>query len=199
ERGEKRLVAYVVAGERRPVPTTSEWRHHLQRKLPDYMIPSVFVLLEAMPLTPNGKVDRKALPAPGEQRPRLAAAFVAPRTAAEEALAEIWREVLGVERVGVDDNFFDLGGHSLLATQLVSRVEKTFQVKLSLRRLFETPNIAELAQLVTENAGQQKAAYSPPKITPRRNAGQSLDELLTSLNHLPEHEAKRILEERSSR
>src|SRR5208337_2668020 len=114
--GEKRLVAYVSAeGETRP--SASELRGFLKDKLPEHMVPAVFVLLEAFPLTANGKVDRHALPTPDGQRPELDEAFVAGRTPTEELLAEIWAQVLGVERVGIYDDFFQLGGHSLLATQ----------------------------------------------------------------------------------
>ncbi|MCP4549379.1 MAG: amino acid adenylation domain-containing protein [bacterium] len=123
-------------------------RGFLQQKLPDYMIPSAFVVLDTMPLTPNGKVDRRALPASEGIRPELAGEYVAPRTPAEEMLVDIWAQVLNFERVGVHDNFFEMGGHSLLATQIVSRVRETFQVELPLRVLFETPTIVELARSI---------------------------------------------------
>jgi amino acid adenylation domain-containing protein len=125
-----------------------ELRAHLRARLPEYMVPSAFVLLEALPLSPNGKVDRKALPAPAQSRPELEEAYVAPRTAVEQALADLWAEVLGVERVGVHDNFFELGGHSLLATQVVSRMRKALQVELPLRALFEAPTLAGLGERV---------------------------------------------------
>ncbi|MGD0207573.1 MAG: amino acid adenylation domain-containing protein [Verrucomicrobiota bacterium] len=144
---EKRLVAYVVA-EREPLPTTTDLRHFLKEKLPEYMVPAVFVLLEALPLMPNGKVDRRALPSPDRSRPELDKAFVAPRTPTEELLAEIWAQLLDLERVGIHDNFFDLGGHSLLATQVVSRIRETFQVEIPLRRLFEVPTVAGLAESI---------------------------------------------------
>jgi amino acid adenylation domain-containing protein len=143
--GEKRLVAYIVP-DREPAPTVSEARAFLKERLPDYMVPSAFVTLDELPLTPNGKVDRRALPAPDQARPDVEAAYVAPRTPAEEVIAGIWSQVLGVERVGVYDNFFELGGHSLLATQVISRVRGAFQVEAPLRSLFEGPTVAELAQ-----------------------------------------------------
>jgi amino acid adenylation domain-containing protein/thioester reductase-like protein len=121
-------------------------RSYLQEKLPEYMIPGAFVTLPALPITPNGKVDRQALPPPGLSRSALEAGYVAPRTPIEEQLAKIWAEVLGVESVGIQDNFFHLGGHSLLVTQLVFRVWETFQVELPLRSLFEMPTIADLAK-----------------------------------------------------
>jgi len=121
---------------------------HLHEHLPDYMVPGAFVLLERFPLTPSGKLDRRALPMPDGVRPELAAAYVAPRSELEEALAEIWSEVLGLERIGVHDNFFDLGGHSLLATQVVSRIRKHLEIEVPLRSLFEIRTLAELAELV---------------------------------------------------
>jgi amino acid adenylation domain-containing protein len=143
--GDLRLVAYVVPKESLP-DLADRLRAALTACLPGYMVPAVFVLLAELPLSPNGKVDRKALPAPEWSG---GPSYVAPRTALEEILARIWREVLGVERVGIEDSFFRLGGHSLLATRLVSRVRQTFQVDLPLRRLFETPTVAALAELVT--------------------------------------------------
>ena len=116
--GESLLVAYLVAPA---APPASEWRRFLREKLPDYMIPSAFLLLPGLPLTPNGKLDRNARPAPDRARPLAEEAFVAPRTSAEKMLAGIWAEVLGVERVGAHDNFFDLGGHSLKATRVLAR------------------------------------------------------------------------------
>jgi len=117
------------------------------------MIPSGFVLLDALPLTPNGKVDRKALPAPDQSRPELEQSYQAARTRVERLLAEIWGEVLKLEKIGVHDNFFDLGGHSLLATQVISRVRTAFQTDVALRTLFEMPTVAKLANaIVTEQA-----------------------------------------------
>jgi len=157
--GEKRLVAYVVAdGESRP--TTTELRGFLKDKLPVHMVPAVFVLLEVFPLTANGKVNRHALPTPDDRRPELDEAFVACRTPTEDLLAEIWAQVLGVERVGVHDNFFQLGGHSLLATQVVSRIREALQVEMPLRRLFEAPTVAGLAESV--DAGRGAGLQAPP-------------------------------------
>ena len=106
------------------------------------MVPSAFVFLDSLPLTPNGKVDRQALPAPTSARPELAETFAAAHTPTEEVLAGLWTELLGVEQVGIHDNFFDLGGHSLLATQVISRVRELFHVEIALRQLFETPTVA---------------------------------------------------------
>jgi hypothetical protein len=115
--GDKRLVAYVVPSQEQAL-STRELRRYLKQKLPDHMVPSAFVRLEALPLTPNGKVDRRALPVPDSTRADLEEDFVAPRTPVEKMLAEIWAEVLGVERVGIHDKFLELGGHSLLAIGL---------------------------------------------------------------------------------
>ncbi|BAZ14320.1 amino acid adenylation domain-containing protein [Calothrix sp. NIES-4071] len=146
ELGNKRLVAYIVPNHE--APSTSELRSYLKEKLAEFMIPSAFVMLEFLPLTPNGKVDRKAL-----SRQEIAHSeldFVAPRTPVEEILADIWAEILRVERVGVYHNFFELGGHSLLATQVISRIQDALQVKIPLRTLFEKQTIADLAVSVVE-------------------------------------------------
>jgi alpha-ketoglutarate-dependent taurine dioxygenase/acyl carrier protein len=141
--GEQRLVAYVVFDENTDVATSSGLRTTLREKLPEYMVPAFFVVLDELPTTDNGKIDRRALPAPaqaqGENDTQTS------RTPTEELLSNIWTEILGLRRVGLHDNFFDLGGHSLLATQVVSRVRETFSVELPLRALFESPTIAELA------------------------------------------------------
>jgi amino acid adenylation domain-containing protein len=142
--GNKRLVAYVVAAPG-STPPTNELRSFLQQKLPDYMVPSVFLFLESLPLTLNGKVDRKSLPAPDQSRPELEHAYTAPRTPVEELLAQICAKILKLDKVGIHDNFFHLGGHSLLATQVVSRVRQALQMELPLRTLFEAPTVAELA------------------------------------------------------
>ncbi|WP_438040318.1 amino acid adenylation domain-containing protein [Sorangium sp. So ce128] len=163
----KRLVAYVV-GEGGATPAPERLRDFLKEALPDYMVPPVFVALPALPLTPNGKVDRKALPAP--EAPAVdagSAAAGAPTTPTEEALAGIWAEVLGIERVPVHAGFFELGGHSLLATQVVSRVRKALGVELPLRSLFDHPTVAELARDVDRRrapAGGAPAAAAPPLV-----------------------------------
>jgi surfactin family lipopeptide synthetase A len=112
------------------------------------MVPSTFVFLEALPLTSNGKVDRKALPAPDQSRRELEQSFVAPRTPVEKMIAKVWAEVLQLEHVGIHDNFFEVGGHSLKAVQLIARVCQGFEIELPLRRLFETPTIGGLAETV---------------------------------------------------
>jgi len=143
--GGTRLIAYIVP-EEGVEPTSAELYAFLKEKIPSYMIPSIFVPLKAIPLTPNGKVNRAELPVPELTDDGANANFVAPRTPLEETLAEIWRETLGVTQVGVESNFFDLGGHSLLATRVVSQVRERFGVELPLRVLFESPTISGLAQ-----------------------------------------------------
>jgi acyl carrier protein len=140
-------------------------RRHLEEQLPDYMVPSAFVLLNRMPLSPNGKVNRRALPAPDMLRPALEAAYVQPRNAMEEQLDKIWGQLLHIQQIGVFDNFFTgLGGHSLLATQLVSRVREAFRIELPLRAVFESPTIAGLAENI--RAAQEKGTTaSEPAIT----------------------------------
>ncbi|MCZ8242564.1 MAG: amino acid adenylation domain-containing protein [Microcystis sp. LE19-131.1A] len=123
-------------------------REFVQQKLPSYMVPQAFVLLNTLPLTPNGKVDRLALPTPDTATRNLATGFLAPRTAIETQMSQIWSEVLGVERIGIKDNFFELGGHSLLATQVISRSRDLFSVELSLQNLLEYPTIANLAEII---------------------------------------------------
>jgi amino acid adenylation domain-containing protein len=131
--GNKRLVAYTVG-------STEDLRNLVKEELPHYMVPSAFVSLEKMPLTPNGKIDRRALPVPDQTE--FEANFVAPRNSVEEKIAEIWKEILALKQVGIHDNFFELGGHSLLATQIVSRLSVTLQ------NLFENPTVAELAEII---------------------------------------------------
>jgi non-ribosomal peptide synthetase component F len=163
--GNPQLVAYVVAGEAaKDLPV--QLRTLLSQRLPNYMVPSAIVTLEAFPLTPNGKVDRRALPAP-DGALQLTTEFVAPRNATEQAVAAIWAEVLRRPSVGVHDDFFALGGHSLLATQVISRIHARLQRELPLRTLFEHPTIAQLARLVDE-AGAKTAPQA--KIAPVNRA-----------------------------
>ncbi|MDZ8136607.1 MAG: amino acid adenylation domain-containing protein [Nostoc sp. DedQUE04] len=136
-------------------------RNFLESKLPSYMMPSAFVMLEALPLTPNGKVDRKALPAPDISRSHLEKVFVAPQNPFEEVVAGIWVQVLNREQISIYDNFFELGGHSLLATQVISRINKAFEINLSLHRLFESPTVVELAKSIEEVIKAELGQQSP--------------------------------------
>jgi acyl carrier protein len=151
--GDKRLIAYVVMKPDQKMKT-SELQKHLLATLPDYMVPSAFVLLDKMPLLSNGKVDREALPTPEYSRKQLEEEYVAPRNEVEQSLAKIFAEVLGIEKIGINDNFFLLGGHSLSATQVITRLRETLQADVPLRRLFEDPTVAGLSTAVEEFQNQ---------------------------------------------
>ncbi|WP_157722062.1 non-ribosomal peptide synthase/polyketide synthase [Tumebacillus avium] len=164
--GEKRLIAYVVAEEAQTL-TVSALRTALQERLPEYMIPSAFVMLDQLPLNPNGKVDRRALPAPDASLWETASDAAA-RTPLEEMVAGIWAEVLGRPQVGIYENFFEAGGHSLLVTQVVSRINEVFGLDLQLRALFEAPTVAELAEHVqTLQQASHGMAVTPIEIISR--------------------------------
>ncbi|HEU4631877.1 MAG TPA: phosphopantetheine-binding protein, partial [Gemmatimonadaceae bacterium] len=172
--------AYVVASSA-PPPRPAELQARLRQQLPDYLVPSAFVLLDALPVGPNGKLDRAALPAPATTRER-ADGYVAPRTPLERTLAETWAAVLGLERVGIHDDFFtELGGHSLRAAQLVARLHDVLGEEVPLRSVFETPTVARLAQALVE-----------------RRAGQAGDEelarMLAEIRGLSAEDVRRLLE-----
>jgi FkbM family methyltransferase len=147
-------------------------RKYLKERLPHYMVPAHFVLLDALPLTPNGKVDRKALPAPDLSRASLGSTYAAPRTPTEEILAGTWTEVLGVARVGIDDDFFELGGHSLLAMQVVSRVRQALSVELPLRELFAAPTIAHLSARIEALRAQSRPGPTIDALTWQASSGR---------------------------
>jgi amino acid adenylation domain-containing protein len=153
--GDKRLVAYVVPRQE-PGPAPTELRQFVEQKLPAYMVPSAFMLLGRFPLTPSGKLNRRALPAPEADRPELTETYVPPRTAVEETLTSLWKEVLGLERVGIHDNFFELGGDSLRAVHLFLQIEKTFGVRLPLAILFQGATIGQLGRVL-----QQPGPHKP--------------------------------------
>jgi acyl-coenzyme A synthetase/AMP-(fatty) acid ligase/acyl carrier protein len=155
--GDKRLVAYVVIDQGANY-TAEDLRAHLKQQLPEHMVPYAIVLLPRIPLTANGKVDRRALPAPETVQAR---AFVAPQNAEEEKVATIWQEVFHRERISTDENFFDLGGHSLMATQVISRIRERFRVELPIRTIFEHPTIAALAKVVTEGGESDTPVGGP--------------------------------------
>ena len=156
--GQKRLVAYVVAAADQAVDA-AELRAHVGQSLPDYMVPSAFVVLERLPLTPHGKLDRRALPAP-DLTPVVRRG---PRTPQEEILCALFAEVLGLQRVGIDDNFFELGGHSLLATRLISRIRTSLDVEIAIRALFEAPNVEALAKRLHEGEAVRPALVALPR------------------------------------
>ena len=157
--GDKKLVAYLVLHEGQQV-TSAELREHARERLPEYMIPSAFITLDTMPLTPNGKVDYQRLPSFETRRPENFQAL--PGGPVEEMLVELWSEVLGVDQVSVHDNFFDLGGHSLLATRLISRVRETFQIEIELRSLFDAPTVSTLAEKVRLAMRNGRETALPP-------------------------------------
>jgi amino acid adenylation domain-containing protein len=178
--GEKRLVAYVEGAETNA--SAVELKAFLRERLPPYMVPSVFVTLDALPLTPSGKIDRRRLPAPdGARAADAAAEYVAPRTPGEEVLAAIWREVLGVKQVGIYDNFFDLGGHSLLATRVLSLVRERCGAELPLRLMFESPTVEGIAPHVEAGGRMQE------------ELGR-LTDVLDRLEHLSDEEVRALLE-----
>ena len=158
--GDKRLVAYVSSHEEQS-PQTSTLRDFVQQRLPEYMVPSAFVLLDSLPLTSNGKVDRGALPAPDALRSE-ADRYVAPRTPTEQLLASQWSQLLGVSRVSAHDNFFELGGHSLLATQVISRVRATFGIDLPIGQLFDSPSLEAFAVRVDTHSREGQGLKLPP-------------------------------------
>jgi acyl carrier protein len=180
ESGEVRLLGYVTAGGHES-PTVTELRRFLLEHLPDYMVPAAFVSLDVIPMTPNGKVDRRSLPVPDDSRPELDAPFMAPETPLEEQLAKIWVQILGLNRIGIHDNFFDLGGHSLAASRVVSHVIQEFQIEVPLQALFQSPTIAEMAAVIIE---RQAAKFLT----------EDLDGILTELESLSDEHAQRLLD-----
>ncbi|HEY0605954.1 MAG TPA: amino acid adenylation domain-containing protein, partial [Herpetosiphonaceae bacterium] len=177
--GDRRLVAYVVPQAREEI-TASELRSYLHAQLPEYMVPAAFVLLDAIPLAPHGKVDRKALPAPDTARPELGDAFVAPQTPAEMVVAQVWAEAIGIEQVGVHDNFFQLGGHSLQASRIIVQLRQIFQVHLPLRSLFEQPTVNGLIHELTRLWGGREGV-------------DEIARIFKELEHLSDEEVKAML------
>ncbi|OLT58218.1 non-ribosomal peptide synthetase [Moorena bouillonii] len=171
--GNKRLVAYIVLETQTLASSNQEiseaeqikkLKQYLKEQFPEYMIPSGFVVLSQLPLTPSGKVDRKALPVP-DNLSSVSTEYVAPETETQKALAEIWREVLGIEQIGIHDNFFDLGGHSMNATQVVSRVQQRLPVEFSISKLFQNPTIAQLAEVLVEQELEPKESQVIPRVS----------------------------------
>lgn len=158
-------------------------RRYMKERLPEYMIPSAFITLDALPLTPNGKVDRRALPSTDLSLAQNARLYVPPRTPTEEILVGICAQVLGVERVSVEDNFFEIGGHSLLATRVMSRVREAFQVEIPLRRIFEHPTMAMMASVVIESQAKQAS-------------DADMAAILAELDQLSDVEAEALLADR---
>jgi amino acid adenylation domain-containing protein len=167
--GDKRLIAYMVPNQNQKL-TGSELRDYLKGKLPDYMVPSHFVTLDAFPLTPNRKIDRKALPAPDQVQMESEIAYVPPKNEFERTIVKFWQEVLNLPKIGMNDNFFELGGHSLLAATIISRLREGFHVELPLTSLLKTPTVtglaSEIARRVNEQKGDRYSAPELPKIVP---------------------------------
>ncbi|MEI5908945.1 amino acid adenylation domain-containing protein, partial [Bacillus spongiae] len=156
--GNRALVAYIV-GE----GSVAEWKEHLKKQLPSYMVPAHFVSMESFPLTPNGKVDRKAFPASSQEH--VGGHYIAPRTPLEEQIVTIWEQVLRIEKIGVGDSFFELGGHSLLATQVVSCLQETFLLDLPLREIFTYPTVEALAERIEQLRQEEKVSFQPSEVT----------------------------------
>jgi acyl carrier protein len=184
----KAIVAYLSPAQENQNSdlSGSDLRKYLQAKLPEYMIPSAYVLLEMMPLTSNGKLDRRALPPPEYEAEQE---YLAPRTEIERGLAAVFSEVLGREKVGVNDNFFELGGHSLLATQALTRIVEKFKVEVPFRRLFEAPTVGGLAEAVSE-----RLAGELQRVNPITRISRPVDEtLLANLDQLTDQEVEALL------
>jgi amino acid adenylation domain-containing protein len=179
EAGDHRLVAYIVSAQE-PAPSVTDLKTYLRKKLPDYMVPSVFVFQSRLPLTDNGKVDRLALPPPGKSRPKLDTAFVEPSNPIERELVRLWAEVLDLDSVGTHDDFFLLGGDSLSASRIVSKVIQSFQIKLPMKALFDSPTIAQMALVVANNQQQS---------TDR----EELEQLLNEIEAMSGDEVERML------
>jgi len=169
--GDPLLVAYIVAAQM-SVPTATEFRRFLRVTLPEYMIPSVFVRLGSLPLTPNGKLDYRALPAPEPVRPELESAYVAPNTGIELRIATVWQEVLGVEQVGLHDNFFDIGGNSLRLAQVQSKLQELFHRDIPIIDLFGRPTIKALVEYVSQQEYGQAAAHTSEELVESVSVGK---------------------------
>lgn len=192
--GQKHLIGYLLAAAA-SVPQTASLQQFLKSKLPDYMVPGVFVVLDKFPLTPNGKINRKALPAPADTTKKT---FTPPRTATEEALAQIWASLLQLPRVGVHDNFFEIGGHSLLAMQFMARVRNAFQTELSLRDVLGAPTVAELAGVVDKKQDQPAGEIFSPVPRARKVSSERAKELLGKLDELSDTEVEALLQQVSA-
>ena len=181
--GDERLVAYIVITEQHPI-TVTELRRFLSDIIPIYMIPSSFVWLDALPLLPNGKLNRLGLPKPDQSRPKLDNPYVPHRTPVEKDLVEIWAKVLGLDQIGITDNFFDLGGDSLLATQIILRVIDVFRVNVTLSSLFQASTVVDMADVITQKIADQFE-------------NKDIERLLHELEELSDGEARRHLSDRS--
>ncbi|GEM_PF-849118 len=171
--GDKRLVAYYVTSDHQEI-LTHELREYLGKNLPNYMIPAVFISLQNIPLTPNGKVDRKALPAPDPHRPQLESVYVAPKGELESILAKIWTQLLNIDQVGIYDNFFDLGGNSLLVLRVVSQLKDQLNIDVGITKIFQYPTINDLAQYLSQQGNSASIFYQ--KIQTRQECKKQVSE-----------------------
>jgi acyl-coenzyme A synthetase/AMP-(fatty) acid ligase/acyl carrier protein len=178
--GNKRLMGYVAFKSRSVAVTVGELRNFLNARLPQYMVPSGFVFLDRLPKTPSGKVDAKSLPRRDASRPILDTPFVAPRTSLEEEVAAIWKEILGLDSIGVEDRFLELGGDSLQASQIISRVLARFQLRLSVQVLFDAPTVAQMAAAIDQDEAT-------------RHHEDTLGNVLAEVESIPEEEANQFL------
>jgi hypothetical protein len=174
ERSQPQLVAYVVPFADAAVPSEFELIDFLRRKLPGYMVPGACIFVDAWPLTPNGKIDRAALPAPIASGSESRAPFAPPRSSVEQTIAKVWADVLGRTRVGIEDNFFDLGGHSLLAAQVITRLNALLQTSVSVRMLFDQPTLAAFAREVEQRLDSSGVVPKSLHRVKRRSARQEM-------------------------
>jgi acyl carrier protein len=182
--GDTILVAYIVCNSEQMLTVTA-LRNFLAERLPEYMVPAVFTFLRKLPLTATGKVDRRALPDSTNSRPNLMTPYVEPRTTVERELVLIWGEVLSLREIGINDNFFDLGGHSLTAMRVVSRVITQFQLEIPLQSLFQSPTVAEMATLISQNQTKQAS-------------DTDLAQMLREVEAMTEEEAQRQIAKESA-
>jgi amino acid adenylation domain-containing protein len=188
----KQLIAYVVSkasGEGNHSVANSEWKKMLRERLPEYMLPGALVVLDAMPLLPNGKINRRALPDPDPDSLLAEREYIAPRTSVETDLVTVCQELLSLSRVGITDNFFELGGHSLLATQLLSRIRDRYGIELQLRLLFQSPTIEALASAIEQAQAETKR---------KQMEREKVAELMTQMKQLSPEQVKALLEERKA-
>jgi acyl carrier protein len=183
-RGENRLVAYVVTSKEHHFDPT-QWRNSLQQRLPEFMVPAVFMCLAEMPMTPSGKIDRRALPPPTRQRPHTEREFVPPTTALERVLANLWADGLDLESVGTTDNFLELGGHSLLAGEIVAKINRIFAVDINPHELMEAITVQGVATLLM-------CRMQPP------GAAETIAQLWSEVEHMePSSIRETIIRERT--
>jgi acyl carrier protein len=190
--GDRRLIGYVVVDPQPAAGFDRELRDFLRATLPDYMVPAEFFCLDALPLTPSGKINRRALPAPDLSARQSENLYVPPQTEMERQLVEIWRNILRRESIGIDDNFFELGGQSLLATRVISQVRTVFKVELPLRHLFESPTVAGLASFLSNYQSSGKTT-TPTVIT--KSVNTETDELLEKLDQLSDEDVDALLQD----